>query len=84
MAQPFNSGGFGKELMAIKRFGKDDGSYKIMEIQASDDAIYIIVSIGKKGGERARGVFKLSVSEALEIQKVLQEATTYIVRNRMR
>lgn len=84
MARQFESGGFGKELLSIKRFGKDDGSYKILELQQGDDALYLVISIGVKGGERARGVFKLTVSEVLELSKVLMESATYMVRKRFK
>jgi len=84
MAKSFGDYSFGKKLTEIKRFGKDDGSYKIMEVSVDESAIYIVISIGKKGAERTRGVFKLGINEALELEKVLHEATTYLVRNKMR
>lgn len=84
MAKAVGGYDLGKELLSIKRFGKNDGSYKILEVSVDDQAIYIAVSIIRKEQERARGVFKLNVSEALELKKVLEEATTYLVRNRMR
>jgi len=80
--QDMNGSGFGKKIYDNIHFNQQKGTYKVVEANLTDKGVILVLSEGTKGNKdsRKRVAIALGVPEILHLQKVLEEAATYLVR----
>ena len=78
--------GFGKKVYDNVHYNQKKNSYKVVEINLTDDGAILILREGEKGDKAGRKTvaISLSVAEIMHLQKVLDEIATYLVRKEFR
>ena len=67
-------------------YNQQRNTYKVVEINLTEDGAILILREGEKGDKSSRKTIaiSLSVAEITHLQKVLDEIATYLVRKEFR
>ncbi len=77
---------FGKKVYDNLHYNQQKNTYKVVEINLTEDGAILILREGEKGdkGSRKSIAISLNIAEITHLQKVLDEIATFLVRKAFR
>lgn len=77
---------FGKKVYDNLHYNQQKNTYKVVEINLTEDGAILILREGEKGDKSSRKsiAISLNIAEITHLQKVLDEIATFLVRKAFR